>query len=217
MFSSLYWERLERWRQLLSIPRHLILQRMLCWDLLIQEGKQVSHDDDHGPLKSHDYLVKLVSSFYTRVELWRGGKKAQLKETDLDGQSPGMWLTGCGYEIEETLFREQRVFQPSKIQLHDTCHRVDVVLTLIIHQGVLTCTHIQLSVTANMAVHSSFRLQWSDAFMHLQKMACTSINMGCFHAFMCAVGQAVSPETDKCNLKSIKKRRQGTNLFQMHF
>lgn len=67
MFSSLYCERLERGTQLLS--RHQMLDRTPCGDVLIQERKQVSHDDDHGPLKSHNYLVKLMSSFYTRVEL----------------------------------------------------------------------------------------------------------------------------------------------------
>lgn len=41
----------------------------LCWYLLIQECKQVSHDNDHRPLKRHDYLLKLVSSLCTRVKL----------------------------------------------------------------------------------------------------------------------------------------------------
>lgn len=81
-------------------------------------------------------------------------------------------------------------------------------------------SHVQLSVTAHMAIHSAFMLRWSDAFLHLQKMACTSINMwhvGSLCALTFAVGQAVSPGVDKCSLKSIKRRRQGTNLFQMHF
>lgn len=38
-------------------------------DLLVQKRKQVSHDDDDGPLKGHGDLLQLVSSFSTRVQL----------------------------------------------------------------------------------------------------------------------------------------------------
>lgn len=69
MFSSLYCERLEREIEPLPSDRHLMLDPMPCGHVLIQERKQVSHDDDDGPLKGHDYLVKLMSSFYARVEL----------------------------------------------------------------------------------------------------------------------------------------------------
>lgn len=44
--------------------------RTLSWqDLLVEKCKQVSHDDNHGPLKSHNYLLKVMSSFCTRVKL----------------------------------------------------------------------------------------------------------------------------------------------------
>lgn len=69
MFSSLYWERLERGIEPLPSHQHLMLDPTPCGDVLIQERKQVSHDDDHGPLKGHNYLVELMSSFYARVEL----------------------------------------------------------------------------------------------------------------------------------------------------
>lgn len=74
-----------------------------------------------------------------RTRTW--GTVALLK----DVPSPEMRLTGCGYEVEETFFREQWVFQPSKIQLQHASHRVDVVITLIIHQRVLTCAHVKHS------------------------------------------------------------------------
>lgn len=59
----------EREIEPLPSDRHLMLDPMPCGHVLIQERKQVSHDDDDGPLKGHDYLVKLMSSFYARVEL----------------------------------------------------------------------------------------------------------------------------------------------------
>lgn len=51
---------------------------------------------------------------------------------------PGMWLTGSGYEVEETFFREQRVFQPPEVELKNARHRVDVMISLIIHQWILS-------------------------------------------------------------------------------
>lgn len=69
MFSSLYCERLEKRFELLPSHQHLTFDPMPCRYVLIQERKQVSHDDDHGPLKGHNYLVKLMSSFYAGVEL----------------------------------------------------------------------------------------------------------------------------------------------------
>lgn len=47
--------------------------------------------------------------------------------------SPVMWLTGGGDEVEETFFGEKRVFQPSEVELEDACHRVDVMICLIVH------------------------------------------------------------------------------------
>lgn len=44
-------------------------------DLLIQKRKQVSHDDDDGPLKSHGDLLQLMSSFSAGVELWSRTEK----------------------------------------------------------------------------------------------------------------------------------------------
>lgn len=222
MFSSLYWERLERCTQLLSIPWRLILQRMLCWDLLIEEGKQVSHDNDHGPLKGHNYLVKLMSSFYTRVELWRGGKNAhhEWKQPCLKTVSH----LGCDLLVVDMRSRKRSLgnsgfSSPLKYSFRTPATELMSWSLWSSTRGSSPAhtSHIQLRVTDHMAIHSAFVLQWSDAFMHLQKMACTSINMGSLRARTCAVGQVVSPEVNKCNLKSIKRRRQGTNLFQMHF
>lgn len=43
--------------------------RLRPLDLLVQKGKQVSHDDDDGPLESHGDLLQLMSSFSARVQL----------------------------------------------------------------------------------------------------------------------------------------------------
>lgn len=69
MFSSLYCERLERGIEPLPSHQRLMIEPMPRGDVLVQERKQVSHDDDHGPLKGHDDLVELMSSFYARVQL----------------------------------------------------------------------------------------------------------------------------------------------------
>lgn len=52
-----------------------------------------------------------------------------------------MWLTGCGHEVEETLLGEQWVFQTPEVELKNACHRVDVMITLIIHQRILSYRH----------------------------------------------------------------------------
>lgn len=44
-------------------------------DLLIQKRKQVSHDDDDGPLESHGDLLQLMSSLSAGVELWSRAEK----------------------------------------------------------------------------------------------------------------------------------------------
>lgn len=49
-----------------------------------------------------------------------------------------MWLTGSGYEVKKTFFREQRIFKPPEVQLKNACHGVDIMISLIIHQRILT-------------------------------------------------------------------------------
>ncbi len=51
---------------------------------------------------------------------------------------PGMWLTGCAYEVKETLLREQRVFQAPEVELQNAGNRVDVMIGLIVHQRILS-------------------------------------------------------------------------------
>lgn len=62
-------------------------------------------------------------------------------------QSPWYQLTGCGYEIEESLLGEQRVFQAPEVEFQDSCHRVDVLVRLVINQRILPCAVITHSVT----------------------------------------------------------------------
>lgn len=167
-----------------------------------------------------------MSSFYARVELWRGGKNTHSwgkAARPKDRRSAGMRLTGGGYEIEETFLREKRVFQPSKIELQDPSHRVDVVVTLVIHQGVFTCTHVHVARSASQLTWPSILHFCSNGLMCLcirrKRLArpLTCDTWALYVHWKCAVGQAVSPKVDKSNLKSIKSRRQSTNLFQMHF
>ena len=47
-------------------------------------------------------------------------------------------LTGGGDELEEQLLGEQGVLQTPEVQLQDPGHRVDVVVALVVHQGVLS-------------------------------------------------------------------------------
>lgn len=57
-----------------------------------------------------------------------------------------MCLTGCGHEVEETLLGEQWVFQTPEVELKNACHRVDVMITLIIHQRILSSFKCILNV-----------------------------------------------------------------------
>lgn len=148
MFSSLYWERLDRRTHTVGNTVTVTVEQVkLCWYLLIQECKQVSHDNDHRPLKRHDYLLKLVSSFCTWVKLWNSANNIRKEEEKLwkatvsENIFPVMWLTGYGYEVEETLLGEQGAFQPPEIELKNACRRVDVMISLIIHQWVLSYTY----------------------------------------------------------------------------
>ena len=47
-------------------------------------------------------------------------------------------LTGGGDELEEQLLGEQGVLKTPEVQLQDPGYRVDVVVALIVHQGVLS-------------------------------------------------------------------------------
>lgn len=143
MFSSLYWERLER-QDMTCIPKEQRSNKrhLLRLDLLVQKCEQVSHDNDNRPLKSHNYLLELMSSFCARVKLWSKQNSSGWEWETYRGKphlASVMRLTGCRYEIKETLLREQRVFQPPEIELQNTCHRVDVVISLVIHQWILPC------------------------------------------------------------------------------
>lgn len=104
------------------------------------------------------------------------GKQPDLKTV----RSAGTRLTGGGYEIEETFLGEKRVFQPSKIELQDPSHRVDVVVTLVIHQGVFTCnTRATWHVQCHSSHSTSILHYCSNGLMCLcicRKKACTSIN-----------------------------------------
>lgn len=52
-----------------------------------------------------------------------------------------MSLTSCGYEVKETLLGEQWIFKPPEVELEDPGHRVDVMVSLIVHQRILTLRH----------------------------------------------------------------------------
>lgn len=62
-------------------------------------------------------------------------------------QCPWYQLTGCGYEIEESLLGEQRVFQAPEVEFQDSCHWVDVLVRLVINQRILPCAVITHSIT----------------------------------------------------------------------
>lgn len=48
------------------------------------------------------------------------------------------WLTDGRDEIQEALFWEERVLQSSEIQLQHSCHWVNVMLILVVNQGIFT-------------------------------------------------------------------------------
>lgn len=49
-----------------------------------------------------------------------------------------MWLTDGRDKVQEPLLWEERVLQSSEVQLQYPCHRVDIVLILVINQGIFT-------------------------------------------------------------------------------
>lgn len=52
-------------------------------------------------------------------------------------------LTYAGQELTEPLFREQRVFQAAEVELQNSSHRVDVVIALVVSQGVVSWKNTQ--------------------------------------------------------------------------
>lgn len=72
-----------------------------------------------------------------------------------------LWLTDGRNEVQETLFREERVLQSSEIQLQHSRHWVDVMLVLVVYQGIFTwlttvstawCLHSFISIAYMMSV-----------------------------------------------------------------
>lgn len=77
-------------------------------------------------------------------------------------------LTGRGYEIEESLLGEQRVFQAPEVEFQDSGHRVDVLVRLVISQWILTCAVITyLSHTHTHLPPSRYRVSLFSPFRDL--------------------------------------------------
>lgn len=56
------------------------------------------------------------------------------------------WLTDGGDEVQEAFLWEERVLQSSEVKLEHSSHRVDVMLILVVNQGIFTwfittCAH----------------------------------------------------------------------------
>lgn len=141
MFSSLYWERLERQKQLVSLYE-CRMREMGC-------GRTYWFKN------ANRYLMTMITGRWrVTIICWRWWalsapessseikrKLDSTKSLHLSDVLSGTWLTGCRYEVEETFFREQRVFQPPKVELKNACHRVDVMISPIIHQWILSYVH----------------------------------------------------------------------------
>lgn len=52
-------------------------------------------------------------------------------------------LTDAGQQVTEPLFGEKRVFQSAEVELQNSSHRVDVVIALVVSQGVISWENIQ--------------------------------------------------------------------------
>lgn len=50
-----------------------------------------------------------------------------------------MALTDAGHEVVKSVLGKQRVLQTPEVELQHASHRVDIVVTLLINQRVVTC------------------------------------------------------------------------------